>query len=104
MSERVAFGFEACLVFDELIQYAIDESPGIIVREVFGQFESFIHRHFRRDVGNPEQFIHCLSQYIPIHHGHAIDGPILCIGGKQIVEFDLMRLNAGDQFRGKGSD
>ena len=61
VSEIAAFGLQTRIVFDELIQHTIDESSGFVVRKDFCQFESLIHRHFRRHVRDPEQFVHRLS-------------------------------------------
>jgi hypothetical protein len=91
MGHVFALDLQPRVAFQDLIQDAIDELPGLVVGEPLRQLKSLIDTHLGRHLGHCEQFVQGGPQNIPVHDRHPVHAPVSGMGRYQPVQLGALR-------------
>src|SRR5437879_13559482 len=87
----------------DAVEHAVDEPARLRRAELLGDLDGLVDGDLARHRGLAEQFVDGHPQYIAVHHGHALEIPVLRALGDDRVDLRLLRLGAAHQRARKGA-
>src|SRR5262245_20297901 len=88
-------------LFVDAVEDSVDEAAGLVGAELLGDLERLVDRDLRRNRLHPEELEDSLAEDIAIHHGHAVEFPVLGVLRDDLVDLRLVELRPADQDLGE---